>query len=362
MSLTRRVARRELLRRSLALGATLAGAGVVAACEQRPGAGAGSPPEALPPPETHTVRIARPFACDAPLWLAKDLLREEGFTDVQYVDVPKIATSSWVRARTADFGAGHPEAIVAAVDAGLPITALAGLHSGCQEVWAAPGIASVRDLRGKRIAIFAKSAAADQFFGFFATLLAYVGIDPLKDVELVEVGPDYAAMLNAYLDGRSDVFLAAAEGAAVLRRDPRNRGTKILDQTSDKPWSQYLCCLLVANRDWTRQYPVATKRVTRAVLRAADAAAKDRPRAAREGVGASIQRLLPPGALTVEQILVDTTAMLSYDWREFDPEETLRFFSLRLGDVKAIRSLPQQIIANGSDLAFMRQLRTELKT
>jgi len=39
--------------------------------------------------------------------------------------------------------------------------------------------------------------------------------------------------------------------------------------------------------------------------------------------------------------------MVSYDWREFDPEETLRFFALKLGDVKLIKSTPQQIIAQG---------------
>ena len=233
MSLTSRIARRELLRRSLALGAALAGAGVLAGCE-RPGAGAPAV-ATLPPPETKTVRLARPFACDAPMWLAREFLLEEGFTDVQYVDGP----GSWAKPAGAEFGASHPEAIVPAVDAGMPIVALAGLHSGCQELWAAPGIASVRDLRGKRIAIFAPNIIQDQFYSFFATLFSYVGIDPLKDVSLFQVGPDYAAMLDAFIDGRSDAFLAAAEGGSVLRRQPRNPGTKILDQTTEKPWSQY---------------------------------------------------------------------------------------------------------------------------
>jgi hypothetical protein len=65
--------------------------------------------------------------------------------------------------------------------------------------------------------------------------------------------------------------------------------------------------------------------------------------------------------LSDEQILNETIAMPSYDWRELDPGENLRFFALRLGDVKLIMSTPQQIIPQGSDVAFMWQLQKELK-
>lgn len=306
------------------------------------------------------MRIARPFACDPPLWLAREFLSEEGFTDIRYVDSSGPIAGQAASAG-AQFGIGHSEAIVGAVDAGVPVVALAGVHPGCWELWTAPGIASVRDLRGKKVAVFAKNAAVDQFYGFFATLLAFVGIDPLKDVNFFEVGPDYGAMMSAYLDGRSDAFLAGAEGGVVLRRNPKTPGKKILDMTTDKPWSQHLCCMFVGDRDWARQNPVATKRVTRAVLRAADATTRDRSRAARAGVVAPGRpwSLLQPGDLS-EADIGETIAMLSYDWRELDPEETLRFFALRLGDVKVCKSTPQQIIANGSDFGFMRQMRKEL--
>jgi NitT/TauT family transport system substrate-binding protein len=336
----------------------MTGGGLLAACDQRPASSATSSSASLPPPEIATIRIASPFACDAPLWMAKDFLREEGFTDIQWVNTP--GTAAWITSQVADVGPGHPEAIVAAIDDSVPIATLAGLHTGCQELWAAPGITSVRDLRGKRIAVV-KRDRSDQFFLFFSTLCAYNGIDPLTNVSFFAVGGDYRGLLTAYLEGRSDAFLAASDGAAVLKREPRNPGTKILDQTTDKPWSQYLCCLLIANRDWARQYPVATMRFTRAVLRAADATAKDRPAAARAGVGASIRNLLAERSASDADILLDTTAMVSYDWREYDPEETLRFFALRLAEVRLIKSTPQQIIAQGSDVAFMRKMRTELK-
>jgi len=83
-----RVSRRELLRLTVGAGATLAGGGLLAACGQQPGAlGA---PATLPPPETTTVRIVTPVACEAGMMLAADYLREEGFTDIRYVNMRQL--------------------------------------------------------------------------------------------------------------------------------------------------------------------------------------------------------------------------------------------------------------------------------
>jgi NitT/TauT family transport system substrate-binding protein len=177
-------------------------------------------------------------------------------------------------------------------------------------------------------------------------------------VNFIEIGPDFAALRDAFVDGRSQAVIAAGTAGPQLRRNPKNPGKVILDTTMDKPWSQYYCCNLVANRDWARRYPVATKRFTRAILRAADAVAKDKPRAAHEYVARGFFTTPSP---TDEDVTNEAIRDLSYDWREIDPEDTLRFFALKLADAKLIRSTPQQIIARGSDFAYMRQLRTELK-
>ena len=44
---------------------------------------------------------------------------------------------------------------------------------------------------------------------------------------------------------------------------------------TDRPWSQYLCCMVCGNADYVRDYPIATKRVLRAVLKAADLCATE---------------------------------------------------------------------------------------
>jgi NitT/TauT family transport system substrate-binding protein len=48
-------------------------------------------------------------------------------------------------------------------------------------------------------------------------------------------------------------------------------------------------------------------------------------------------------------------------WREYDPEDTVRFYALRLHEVGMIKSTPQKIIAQNTDWRFLNELKKELK-
>jgi NitT/TauT family transport system substrate-binding protein len=48
-------------------------------------------------------------------------------------------------------------------------------------------------------------------------------------------------------------------------------------------------------------------------------------------------------------------------WREYDPEDALRFYALRLHQVGMIKSTPERIIAAGTDWRFLDELKRELK-
>ena len=48
-------------------------------------------------------------------------------------------------------------------------------------------------------------------------------------------------------------------------------------------------------------------------------------------------------------------------WREYDAEDTVRFYSLRLHEVGMIKSSPQKIISQGTDWRFLNELKRELK-
>jgi NitT/TauT family transport system substrate-binding protein len=48
-------------------------------------------------------------------------------------------------------------------------------------------------------------------------------------------------------------------------------------------------------------------------------------------------------------------------WREYDPEDTVRFYALSLHDIGMIKTSPNKLIAEGTDWRFIRELKKELK-
>jgi len=66
---------------------------------------------------------------------------------------------------------------------------------------------------------------------------------------------------------------------------------------------------------------------------------------------------------TGQQLIRSVLGEIPYDkWREYDPEDTVRFYALRMHDVGFIKSSPQKIIADGTDWRFLNELKRELKT
>ena len=100
------------------------------------------------PLETTTVRILKPALCVSSLYIAEELLRAEGFTDIRYVDAPRGATWPVARGKV-DFTPLYASDCVREIDAGEPVMLLAGLMVGCFELFAREGIDSVADLKGK---------------------------------------------------------------------------------------------------------------------------------------------------------------------------------------------------------------------
>ena len=133
----------------------------------------------------------------------------------------------------------------------------------------------------------------------------------------------------------------------------RKIGHVIVNNAVDRPWSQYFCCILGANREFVARYPVATKRVVRAILKAADFCAAS-PEAAA-------QQMVKKGFVENYGAAFETLNTVSYKWRDFDFEDTIRFAALRLREVDFIKASPNQILAEGTDTRFVNELRRELK-
>jgi NitT/TauT family transport system substrate-binding protein len=231
--------------------------------------------------------------------------------------------------------------------AGHPITALAGLHVGCFELFAHEPIRNISDLRGKSVGVQRLGSSSHMLISI---MVAHVGLDPHTDINWI-ANPDFD-FKELFADGKVDAFLAAPPKSQELRA--RKVGRVILNSVTDRPWSDYFCCLVFGNRAFVRDHPIATKRYLRAVLKAADICATEPESAAR--------RLIDGRFTDRYEYTLQTLTELSYDqWREFDSEDAMRFFALRLREVDMIKSNPQEIIANGTDWRFLNELKRELK-
>jgi NitT/TauT family transport system substrate-binding protein len=297
--------------------------------------------------ETTTVRLAKtPGTCFAPQYVAEELLHAEGFRDIRYVDVANPTSDAIARGKV-DLSLGFASALIIAIDAGEPITVLAGVHIGCVELFAREGIRSIADLKGKSAGVPALGHTSHVLVSIMA---ANVGLDPVKDIRWV--ADPSVELKELFTDGTIDAFMSVPPEAQELRA--RRMGHVILNSTLDRPWSQYYCCMLAGNQDYVRRHPVATKRVLRAILKAADLCITEPARVAR--------RLVDGGFDDRYDYALQTLSEVPYDkWREYDAEDTIRFYALRLRETGFIKSNPQKIIADGTDWRFLNELKRELK-
>jgi NitT/TauT family transport system substrate-binding protein len=299
--------------------------------------------------ETTTVRLAKNEGiCIAPQYIADELLRAEGFTDIRYVFVSQSTDRVKAIARgEVDFSAGFVAPLIVAVASGEPVIGLAGIHVGCYELFGNESIRSIADLKGKKIGVPGLESAHHMFD---AVMAAHIGLDPVNDVRWVT--SQSPTPVELFADGKIDAFLGFPPEPQDLRA--RGIGRVVVDTTVDPPWSQYFCCVLAGNSEYVRRYPVATKRVLRALLKATDLCATE---------PASVARRLVDGGFTARyDYALQSLSALPYDrWREYDAEDTFRYYALRLHELGFVKASPQKIIADGTDWRFLNELKRELK-
>jgi NitT/TauT family transport system substrate-binding protein len=317
---------------------------------------------AEPPPETTTVRlrfedtpptwvngVPDDVSCNAPVYMAGEQLSADGFTDIRYVHVKTGLAFSQAFARgEIDFGFMFAPGILRRLDGGVPITTLAGIHSGCLELFAHEHIRTLTDLKGKQVGI-ADFGSPDYLY--VSIMAAHVGLDPKKDIKWI-LADDAVQPINLFAQDKIDAYVAFGPEAQDLRA--RKIGRAIADMGRDKPWADYLCCLLVGHTDFVRKYPVATKRVVRATLKATDLCSAEPERVARR----LVERGFAQHYDIARQMLIDIPYA---SWRELDPEDALRFYALWLHEFGELKSTPNELITRGADWRFLEQVKRELK-
>ena len=182
-----------------------------------------------------------------------------------------------------------------------------------------------------------------------SVMAAYVGLDPAGDINWIARS---GQAMELFAGGNADAFMGFPPEPQELR--DRKVGRAVLNTATDKPWSQYFCCMLIGSTEYVRKYPVATKRVLRAILKAADMCAAEPTRAA--------QRMVNRGFTPRYDYAFATLGDVPYgQWREYNAEDTIRFYALRLHELGFIKSSPNAILAEGTDWRFLNELKRELK-
>ena len=287
--------------------------------------------------------------CQAPQYVADELLKLEGFREVEFPDLSEgggVGVARSLAAGRADLTMNFVGPLLVELDAGAPIVILAGGHVGCFELVGTEHVQAIRDLKGRTVAV----ADPVTTFIFLDALVGFVGLDPRKDMNTVFHPAAEAIKLLA--EGRIDAYLAFPPATQELRA--RKIGHVLVATATDRPWSQYFCCMLAGNREFVRGHPVATKRALRAIMKSADLCALEPDRAARA--------LMAKGYPRQYEYAVQLMRDIPYGkWREYDPEDTIRFYGLRLYENGVIKTHPQKLISQGTDWRFLNSVKKELK-
>jgi NitT/TauT family transport system substrate-binding protein len=265
--------------------------------------------------------------------------------DIRYVPTTVGLPEIFERGEV-DFGQDLATSTIVPIDGGAPIVMLAGVHPGCLELFARESSRSVIDLKGKKVEVPAARYSQQILVSIIA---ASVGLDPAKDIGWVVHGPRDPKEL--FDKGEIDAFLTVPRWAQELHA--RDFGHVILNSTLDRPWSQYLCCMLIGHADFVRRNPIATKRVVRAMVRATDICAAKPDWVAQR----LVDRRITPKYDSARQGLYDVPYR---SWRDYDPEDAVRFYALRERELSMIKSSPDNIITSGTDWRFTREVRKEL--
>lgn len=304
---------------------------------------------AEPAPEVKTIRLVDvPAICMAPMYVAEELLHTEGFSEIEYVKLESGSDARVVADGGADMFMWDVPGIIPMIDQDTSLVILSGVHAGCYELIGNESIKTIRDLRGRTIAVIAVGTGDHVLM---SSILAYVGMDPHTDVRWI-AGAKFGDARDLFVAGKADAFMGFAPQPQELRR--KNIGHVLVNTAQDRPWSQYYCCAVAANRDFSERYPVATKRALRAFLKAADICATQPERVARYLVKRGLEPRFDIG--------LEVLTSLPYKrWREANVEDTIRFHALRLHEVGMLKTAPNALVSRSVDRRYLDEIRRELK-
>ena len=113
------------------------------------------------------------------MYFAEELLRTEGFTDIRYIEIPTAANAEAVAGGRVDFAPIYAPMLIPQIEAGVPVTVLAGVMVGCFELFGNAGFRGNADLNGKTVGVQDWGSTEHVLV---SVLAAHVGLDPTSKI------------------------------------------------------------------------------------------------------------------------------------------------------------------------------------
>ena len=196
-----------------------------------------------------------PTVADDKGFYAEAGLTAEGFKGTSYTEA--------LGTQQATVAVGHIATMLVPITNGVDLTFVGGAHIGCKTLYvlADSEYKTTADLKGTQISVPNGIGASD--YNITCLLLDADGIDPQKDVTLMQVSSD--ACVNAMENGEISAALLSDTFAYAMVKDGKLRAVRSL---LDSDFQDENCCVIAMNRTFTQENPVHAKKIVQAVQKA----------------------------------------------------------------------------------------------
>ncbi len=285
--------------------------------------------------ETTSIKLAKtPAICTMPQMITRQLLEAEGFVDIRYVDVAPVKGTEPLARGDVDLLVHYASNFVIDLAKGETSTVLAGVHVGCFVLFGNERVRRIADLKGKTVGVQ----------GFGISWASVAEPDGRRGRARPQEGHPVARCSGGQAEGsvhrRQDRRLSrlSAGAAGVARPAYRPRHPRYAQSTGHGRNIFAACSAAIGNScGGIRSRPNA--RCVRS----------SRRRISARPIRRWQRRDLVAGGFTDRyDYALQTLKDVSYDqWREYDAEDTIRFYALRMHDAgfdqiePATRSSPE---------------------
>ena len=196
-----------------------------------------------------------PTVADDKGFYAEAGLTSEGFKGTSYTEA--------LGTQQATVAVGHIATMLVPITNGVDLTFVGGAHIGCKSLYvlADSEYKTTADLKGTKVSVPNGIGASD--YNITCLLLDADGIDPQKDLELMQVSSD--ACVAAMERGEISAALLSDTFAYAMVKEGKLRAVRSL---LDSDFQDENCCVIAMNRTFTQENPVHAKKIVQAVQKA----------------------------------------------------------------------------------------------